>query len=156
MSLKYPATSFRCIKCGMCCRNDGRHLRRIVLTPLDADRVIQATSLSIEGFSRPSHNASFPFFRIMRKESGACVFLGNDSMCRIYDSRPIVCRCYPFPIEFDEQGVTFCPPSKHCPGLGRGEKLEREFFEKLAREVINNHRSCRKMQATAFSGVPLK
>ena len=145
MLLKYPETNFECINCGLCCRDAGRHLRRIMLTPADADRIAQATQMPLEGFCKPANHSPAPFFRIMRKESGTCIFLDGNSMCRVYSTRPLICRCYPFPVEFDEQVVTFASPTKDCPGVGRGAKLPKEFFEKLAQEVLRSHKSYRKM-----------
>jgi Fe-S-cluster containining protein len=146
MFLKYPETVFECINCGLCCRDAGRHVRRIVLTPEDADRIAQATHLALEGFSKITNRASAPFFRIVRKESGTCIFLDSNSMCRIYNSRPLICRCYPFPVEIDEKTVTFANPTKDCPGVGRGARLPKEYFEKLAEEVIRGHKSSRKVR----------
>jgi Fe-S-cluster containining protein len=146
MLLKYHETPFKCVNCGLCCRDACRHFRRIVLTPTDADRIAQATRLPLEEFCKPTHHASAPFFWIMKKESGTCVFLDSNSMCKVYDSRPMICRCYPFPVEFDVRVFTFGTPSRDCPGIGRGDKLPREFFEKLAEEVINSYEFYRKMR----------
>jgi Fe-S-cluster containining protein len=145
MLLRYHEILFECISCGFCCRDNGRHIRKIVLTPMDADIISKSTRLSLDEFCIPSHQVSAPFFRIMKKNSGSCIFLDDNSKCKVYDSRPMICRCYPFPVEFDDQGVIFHPPSKDCPGIGRGDKLDRQFFEKLAKEVIDNYKSCSKM-----------
>jgi Fe-S-cluster containining protein len=77
----------------------------------------------------------------MRESYGACLFLGSDSTCDIYDSRPMICRCYPFLIQFDENNIVFSISSKDCPGLGRGHKLTKEFFEKLGEEVVTNFKT---------------
>jgi hypothetical protein len=146
MLLKYPETLFECINCGLCCRDAGRHMRRIILTPADANRISRATHMVLEDFCKPANHVSAPFSRAMKKQSGTCIFLDSNSMCRIYASRPLICRCYPFPVEFDKQTIAFTTPTKECPGVGRGARLPREFFEKLAHEVISGHKSYRKIR----------
>ena len=147
MLLNYPATFFLCMNCGLCCRDTSERRRRILLTPADLDRITEVTKLPNEKYSRSTHAAPKPFCRAMRKDSGTCVFLGSDTLCKIYDSRPIICRCYPFMVEFDDRSVSFSVSAKDCPGLGRGEKLRREFFEKLGGEVMNNLKSCEKTRS---------
>jgi Fe-S-cluster containining protein len=69
------------------------------------------------------------------------MFLDKETTCSIYGSRPTICRCYPFSIQINGGNIVFAVASKNCPGLGRGRKLPREFFEKLGQEVINNFKT---------------
>jgi Fe-S-cluster containining protein len=78
----------------------------------------------------------------MKKEAGSCLFLDGNSMCRIYDSRPIICRCYPFSVEFESSNTVLFASSKECPSIGNGVMMRKKFFEKLAAEVKNNLKSC--------------
>ncbi len=142
MKLKYPHdVLFECIRCGSCCRDTGKRRRKIVLTSADLDSITKTTHLPLNEFSRASHTAPKPFRRIMRENYGACIFLGDNSKCGIYDSRPMICRCYPFSVEWDETNSTFSLLRNDCPGLGRGIKLQKEFFEKLAQEVMSNFKT---------------
>jgi Fe-S-cluster containining protein len=142
MNLQYPYDIFfECIKCGSCCRDPGRRRRKIVLTSADLKSIEAATQVSTNEFCRASHTASEPFRHIMRESCGACPFLDENSMCRIYESRPVICRCYPFSIEFDKDNMVFSVSSKDCAGLGRGIKLTRGFFENLMREIISNFKA---------------
>jgi len=40
---------------------------------------------------------------VLRHQNGACRYLGDDNRCRIYTSRPIGCRVYPFDPTFDKK-----------------------------------------------------
>jgi hypothetical protein len=142
MDLSYPhEVLFECIRCGSCCRDTDKRRRKIVLTSTDLNRIVDATNLSVNEFCRASHVAPEPFRHIMRESYGACIFLNKETTCSIYDSRPTICRCYPFSIQIDDSNVVFSVASKTCPGLGRGHKLPEDFFEKLGREVLNNFKT---------------
>jgi hypothetical protein len=142
MNLRYPSeVFFECIRCGSCCRDTDKRRRKIVLTSADLKSIAKTTNLSTDEFCRVSHAAPEPFRHIMRESCGACIFLGRESTCDIYDSRPMICRCYPFLIQFDENNIVFSVFSKDCPGLGRGRKLTKEFFEKIGQEVVDNFKA---------------
>jgi len=139
MNLRFPPeVFFECIKCGSCCRDTGKRRRKIILTSADLRSVVDATNLPLNEFCRTSHTGPEPFLHIMRESYAACLFLGIDSMCEIYNSRPMICRCYPFSIQIDDNNIVFSVSSKDCPGVGRGPKLTKGFFEKLGQEVIDN------------------
>lgn len=80
----------------------------------------------------------------MRKTRGRgrCLFLeGTD--CSIYAVRPLVCRFYPFELVTQKDGKPsfFC--TGECPGVGRGKRLEREYFEtqfNRARDQLGDRR----------------
>jgi Fe-S-cluster containining protein len=142
MKLKYPRdVLFECIRCGSCCRDTGKRRRKIVLTSADVESIMKITHLPLNEFCRTSHVAPKPFRWIMRENYGACMFVGDNSKCRIYNSRPMICRCYPFLVEWDEINTTFSLSCNDCPGLSHGIKLQKEFFEKLAQEVISNFKT---------------
>lgn len=68
----------------------------------------------------------------MRKTSGEgkCIFLeGTD--CSIYDQRPLVCRFYPFELKTMNDGKHVFAYTAECLGIGKGKRLERDYFENL-------------------------
>jgi Fe-S-cluster containining protein len=144
MRLKYPLeVFFECIKCGLCCRDTEHHRRKVFLTPRDVENIVSLTHKSPREFCRATHAAPRPFSRVIKKTSGSCPFLDENSMCTIYDSRPLICRCYPFIVDYEGTDlVAFTTSSRECPGLRRGRRLPEEFFEKLAQEVTTNFESC--------------
>jgi len=102
---------FRCTGCGNCCRDpllpitDG-DLRRIVdTTRLPARDVINWVDR--HGIDLPGEPESFVHLRagrrvmVLRHRRGGCPFLGEDNRCKIYDSRPLGCRIFPFDPEFN-------------------------------------------------------
>lgn len=52
-----------------------------------------------------------------KREDGACVFLGEDNRCRIYESRPQKCRTYPYWPEHTEDRMAWNREAKECPGM---------------------------------------
>jgi Fe-S-cluster containining protein len=97
----------------------------------------------VKDFLEPVSNSEFKGLPVMcgslkSKRDGSCVFLRFDVEddcyeCSIYDSRPALCRLYPF--DFDRVGsnsvvLKFIPC---CRGLNNpdGELVDEEF--------INNH-----------------
>jgi Fe-S-cluster containining protein len=70
----------------------------------------------------------------MRKTGaeGKCLFLhGTD--CSVYEQRPLVCRFYPFKLSHTLKGeYRFCC-TPECLGIGKGRRLERDYFEELFR-----------------------
>jgi len=140
MHLNYPLDLFfECIKCGLCCRDTETHRRKIILTSKDIENIARSTHQSPKEFCRATHAAPKPFSFVVKKISGSCPFLDGNSMCTIYEFRPLICRCYPFTIDYKGKNrITFTFSSKECPGLGRGRKLGAAFFEKLAQEITNN------------------
>jgi Fe-S-cluster containining protein len=83
-----------------------------------------------------------PYVYEMRKtgEEGKCLFLEGRN-CGVYALRPLVCVFYPFELKGMKDGKLgfFCTPE--CPGIGKGKKLEKDYFEGLFR------RACQQLDA---------
>jgi len=73
---------FKCVRCGLCCRND---------IPLDYDEVASGLFETKEG---SEHSWSFTNKFIKKVYEDACPYF-KDGGCSIYDKRPVVCRKYP-------------------------------------------------------------
>lgn len=131
-NISFPNIRFECVLCGKCCIQDDKNRRRIVLTRRDVEEISNRTSLKTEDFALENSNEKYPF--IMKLVEGRCFFLETGEKCRIYSSRPLVCRFYPFVMQkIGEKYVFHADPS--CPGLGKGEYPGREYFEKLVEEA---------------------
>jgi Fe-S-cluster containining protein len=61
---------------------------------------------------------------------GKCIFL-EGAGCSIYAIRPLVCRFYPFELTTVKNGKICFLYTGECPGIGRGKRLEREYFKNL-------------------------
>jgi uncharacterized protein len=121
----YPANiNWACEKCGLCCGDvDGRS-RVILLLPSDIER-IQGTGES--GFFKDWDDLHF--IGIMCKNDGKCVFYKNKE-CKIYTSRALLCRMYPFWLEKQEDVFVF-GIDPDCSGIGKGRDLDEGFFRNL-------------------------
>ncbi len=87
------APAYPCFRCGQCCR------LRVFLTYEEAERITEATNLSLEDFATVywARSIDSQEFMVLKEENGACLFLrdgGNprEKTCVIYESRPDVCR----------------------------------------------------------------
>lgn len=130
MRFEYPrGVRFRCLRCALCCMDVGSRERRVLLLEAEARRISETTSIGIGEFALEIVDGG-PFRYIMRKENGRCAFL-RDNLCSIYEVRPIICRFYPFKLErVWGRGLRFSY-TEECPGIGKGPRLRRVYFEEL-------------------------
>ncbi|MEK6979078.1 MAG: YkgJ family cysteine cluster protein [Candidatus Micrarchaeota archaeon] len=97
-----------CLRCGNCCTRFG-----VCVTPFDIERIKKETGLKPEEFldivpdfpNRERKEPAIlidgkPFILVLkrkRKQDEICNFYSEDGQgCMIYDSRPMLCRTYPF------------------------------------------------------------
>ncbi len=124
LRVKYPEeVRFSCIRCARCCRE-----RKVLLLPEDVERLARVTGLSPDDFAVPVEGLK-PYTHRLRKSENSCVFL-EGGRCAVYSYRPISCRFYPFILFSIGAGYVFIVDDA-CPGLGKGPRLGREFFENL-------------------------
>jgi len=136
MSFDYPKdVRFRCIKCGICCRNTKERIRHILLQDSDVERIAVTARKSVEEFAKEIAGHE-PYVYELRKteEQGKCVFL-EDEQCTIYSARPLICRFYPFELRIARNGRREFLYTTECPGIGKGKKLTGNYFRKLLRQL---------------------
>ena len=134
MRFSYPEDiCFRCTRCTLCCGDTKSRTRRIILLKEEARTISEAILRPVEAFATMTRGRE-PYVYEMRKTlgEGKCIFL-ESADCGIYAVRPLVCRFYPFELVTLKNGKLrfFC--TEECPGIGRGERLERKYFENLFR-----------------------
>ncbi len=72
-----------------------------------------------------------PYVYEMKKDGGNCIFLKNNQ-CTIYESRPLICRFYPFEFKFsDDQDCYKFEETLECIGIGKGKTMNHADFERL-------------------------
>jgi Fe-S-cluster containining protein len=127
------------VKCGICCGNTQERIRHILLLEEEAEKIASATNQSISDFASEIENRT-PYLYEMKKkaENGKCVFL-KQNHCIIYSKRPLICRFYPFGLTINEQKKTVYY-TKECPGIGKGETLSEEDFQRLLRQANKRNR----------------
>lgn len=130
---------FRCKRCAaLCCKLGGP-----LLGPRDIKRIEKVNGEAIERFhsSLPDRFMTKTMRNvrgvIKKKEDGTCFFLEFNEEegvyeCSIYDSRPAVCRLYPFDFEMIGQNVLLLGFIPCCRGLNApdGELVNEEFVKK--------------------------
>ncbi len=117
---------FSCARCGWCCRENfkiritkdiSRPSNAISVFPLDIRRIIKGTGLHWDEIAEPDiysclddgKNIRAIGWILRRSDKDECIFYGSGG-CNIYESRPLICRCYPFLM--GEQDVEIM----HCEG----------------------------------------
>ena len=73
-----------------------------------------------------------PYKYKIKQEGGLCVFLSNNK-CKIYKSRPLICRFYPF-MMLEDDGYIFMVDST-CLGFGKGKMVTKKAFIRLIEEA---------------------
>lgn len=151
MRFDYPSdVSFTCNKCGLCCGDTIQKTRHILLTNSEAQKISQIINQPISKFAK-SIKGKEPYIYEMIKsvEDGKCVFL-QDSRCRIYMHRPLICRFYPFELSTSDMGKYVFSVTLECPGViypdtkGVGMKVSANHFRtlfQLASILFNDERS---------------
>ncbi|MGF3522108.1 MAG: YkgJ family cysteine cluster protein [Candidatus Bathyarchaeia archaeon] len=143
MNIEYPkAVVFKCSHCGVCCGDTDQKTRHILLTEKDARRISQFTRQPIRKFAYPVEGKS-PYLYEMRKNAGTkkCLFHQN-SQCKIYSCRPLICRFYPFQLTEEQGKYTFkltseCPEVHTLDALSEGEILGERYFRQLLKVAFD-------------------
>jgi Fe-S-cluster containining protein len=100
---------------------------------IEAERISRNTSKNIEVFAEKIKGSEPYAYRMKKNTEGKCVFL-KDNLCMIYEARPLICRFYPFQLENKGDNKFAFTYTSECPGIGKGPRLKRNFFEKLFKE----------------------
>lgn len=119
---------FSCARCGWCCRENFkirimkdilRPSNAISVFPLDIRRIIKGTGLHWDEIAEPDvysclddgKNIRAIGWILRRSEKDECIFYGNGG-CTIYESRPLICRCYPFLMDELDVEIIHCEEAK--------------------------------------------
>jgi Fe-S-cluster containining protein len=137
LKFDYPKhVRFKCDRCALCCGDTEERIRQILLLKTEANLIAEGTSISIDEFAEEIEGSD-PFVYRMRKNGRRCVFL-RDSLCSIYDRRPIICRFYPFKLENLGRNHYVFSYTDECPSIGKGAPLRKSFFEELFKEFLKS------------------
>lgn len=138
MNFEYPKNiRFKCDTCAACCGDTKARTRLILLLEAEVDRIAEKT-LRNRGEFAERVVGSEPYAYLMKKtENGKCIFL-VDSLCSIYQIRPLICRFYPFELKNVNGGKYAFICTDECPNVGKGPRLGRTFFERLFKEFLES------------------
>jgi len=131
--------SWRCLRCGECCRSYAVELNESDLRKLSEEWIE-----TLEDGRK----------RLKRREDGACIFYDEETRsCRIYEKRPDSCRVFPFSIlkretaemiglKFEEEDLVEYRRKQFlvvcddlCSGLNAGGKVKRVKIVKECFEI---------------------
>lgn len=136
MSFEYPKrVRFRCARCALCCGDAEDKVRSILLLKIEADRISKKTLMNLDKFAEKIEGFEPYLYQMRKTEDGKCVFLKDDS-CSIYQTRPLICRFYPFQLKNLGNNRYAFSYTDECSGIGEGPQLKRDFFEILFGEFI--------------------
>ncbi len=91
--------SFRCTKCGNCCRNKEPG-DRILLSTIDVYRAALTLDMSmtdvISNYCEmvPGRESMLPLVVLKQRLDGSCIFLKKGS-CTVHEGKPLLCAMYP-------------------------------------------------------------
>ncbi len=94
------AIGFKCRNCAHCCRAEYGD-NTVFIFPSEIRRICEKTGLKRDDFAMPTPSqdrdskGNIHTFEWVLAKNGDCIFL-KDGLCGIYESRPYICKTYPF------------------------------------------------------------
>jgi len=131
VDFSYPDNvCFECSGCGLCCGDTPQKERHVLVLASEAKEISSETQLPIVEFAKKTTDSLYVYE--MNKPNGRCFFLKN-RRCSIYESRPLICRYYPFEVRFNsERGMHVFNYTLECPTINKeGKQLVKQDFERL-------------------------
>ena len=134
---------FQCRQCGTCCRGKDH----LVLVMPEEVRALLAMGggtwvESVEpypDFLEGRNGTRFTLGWCLRRDSGSCRFLSGDR-CRVYGSRPRICRTYPFMLIEGRLDVSPCPGLGAPMAMAEAQALASALRERAAAEEAEEAR----------------
>ena len=144
MEFNYPRNvRFKCERCALCCGDARNRVRSILLLKIETDYISRKTSKSPDEFAEKVEGFEPYTYRMKKTNDGKCLFL-KDNSCSIYETRPLICRFYPFQLKNIRTDRYAFEYTTECPGIGKGSKVKKRFFERLFKaltELVNKNSS---------------
>ncbi len=126
---------FECTRCGRCCQASGEDPHTATVFPDEIRTIRASTDLAWDDIARPmpyglSDGTGETFeWALQTGGDGRCTFLEDETAgttCEMYESRPLLCRTYPFSLALPGTGISEDAAvaaagrvrASQCPGLG--------------------------------------
>ncbi|RLG22951.1 hypothetical protein DRN72_00370 [Methanosarcinales archaeon] len=126
-SIEIP--DWKCVGCGECCVGEENFVR-VFYT--EAKRLSEVMGVDVHDIIEPNPQtiSGVHLGWILRREDNKCIFFdGGRGRCRIYQNRPIVCRTYPFMLDFEEGRIAL--RVFECRGLGNRNSTSPHSLKRL-------------------------
>lgn len=124
---------FTCRLCGACCSGPDNE---VMVSPQEIDVLVSATGRPASGIAEPypewlqQDGGTFTFGWVLRRgKDGNCIFL-EDNRCRVYESRPHICRTYPFMLDGEELLISECPGCTAGTNTGNAEQIMQDLIRR--------------------------
>lgn len=118
--------AFTCAGCGRCCRGPGGY---VWVTDGEVETLAKALAMTVEAFAAKLLRRTPAGLALVDSGSGDCPLLGDDGRCRVYDSRPVQCRTWPWWEENLVSRRRWDAAATRCPGMNQGEVHSRLYIE---------------------------
>ncbi len=129
---------FQCQGSGNCCVSRGSY-GYVYLSNVDIKKLAKNLNLTKKNFLKDFCDKTDGYIHLkeLKKNKGDCIFLIN-KRCRVYKSRPIQCRTWPFWPENMDTKKWNDEISKNCPGIGKGKIISKEKILKQLKTDYEN------------------
>ncbi|WP_245926537.1 YkgJ family cysteine cluster protein [Methanospirillum lacunae] len=141
ISIEIRKTPFTCMRCGACCREIEPGSNLVLVSPAEVRVIMAATSLTFDEIAEPypdfihEGKRRYTLGWAIRRDGNRCKFLGEHG-CLIYQSRPWICRTYPFMI--DNENLMVSP----CSGIGTGtDVMDPEIVNRFVQDLIDRQQA---------------
>ena len=118
---------FECQKCGECCKNSAIYVTHTDIRRWQSEqrwdiigKVMYVITEKTMGFVIPETLV----------DGGVCPFLTKDNKCSIHDTKPRLCKDFPFNAPADKLEA--------CKGIGIGKPISRRKIEKILLEQFDD------------------
>ena len=125
---------FSCVRCSTCCRFESGF---VFLSRKDASILGDVLNMGEKEFMEtycrwiPSENGGY-MLSLKEKSDRDCIFWSAEPVngCRIYDSRPLQCRAFPFWESVLCDITNWKMTATGCPGMDSGTHHSQDSIEK--------------------------
>ncbi|KAJ1484251.1 hypothetical protein T484DRAFT_1948245 [Baffinella frigidus] len=110
--------SFKCVKCGKCCkRSEPVLVNAKEIAAISELKKVPQADLKKGFIDEDWGSAHILPFCLKRTSGGACIFLDEKGACSIYEARPTQCRTYPFWPENMGSREAYLAEEQHCDAV---------------------------------------
>lgn len=124
----HAGLNFQCRKCGRCCTGEPGY---VWVSEEDITKIAQELSLDRSLFESSFVKTVSRYGKsLVEYANGDCVLYDPETkMCKVYESRPIQCRTWPFWEQNLDLPSSWNKTAKFCPGCNHGTLITQEQIE---------------------------
>lgn len=108
---------FQCQNCGDCCRGPGGY---VWVTEEEAHELAKSLNMKFNQFAQHLLRHTPTGLALVDSKNGDCPLLLPDGGCKVYASRPVQCRTWPWWDENLTSENRWNDAATRCPGMNRG------------------------------------